>query len=262
MNRITVIAYILLLNLIRRKDLYVLIILAATMLITLTSFNIFGLGGASRYIADIGLMMTWLFSWILSITITARELPGEENRGTILNILAKPVSRFELICGKWLGAWTVTCIATAAFYMLVTVVIAAKGDALQTPTLLQCFFLHSVSNAVIISLALALSTRLNSDAASTLSFILSATSFLVVPRIPGFLASESGIRADLLLMVYNLLPHLEVFDIRMRVIHDFGPISALLLFKSAAYGAAITSLFIFLAFLSYRNKRFSRAQLD
>ena len=262
MNRIIVIAYILLLNLIRRKDLYVLMILMATMLITLTSFNIFGLGGAVRYIADIGLMMTWLFSWILAITITARELPGEENRGTILNILAKPVSRFELIAGKWFGAWAVTCLATAAFYLLVAAVIAMKGDALQIPTLLQCFFLHSVSNAVITAIAIALSTRMNSDAAVTLSFVLSGAAFLVVPRIPAFLATETGLRADLLLMLYNILPHLEVFDLRMRVVHDFGPVGAILMFKAAAYGITLTALLIFIAFLSYRNKRFSRAQLD
>jgi len=262
MNRISVIAYILILNLIRRKDLYVLLILMATMLVTLMSFNIFGLGGAVRYIADIGLMMAWLFSWILAIVITARELPGEENRGTILNILAKPVSRFELIAGKWLGAWIITCLATLAFYILVATIIAFKGDALQTHTLLQCFILHSVSNAVLTSISLALSTRMNSDAASTLSFVISGAAFLIVPRIPAFLAAESGLRADLLLLIYNILPHMEVFDLRMRVIHDFGPVGSTLLLKSSAYGATLTALFLFLAFISYRNKRFSRAQLN
>ena len=50
------------------------------------------------------------------------------------------------------------------------------------------------------------------SAAATLTGALTATSFLLVPRIPEFVAEAGGVRGGLMLFLYNLLPHFEIFD--------------------------------------------------
>lgn len=260
-TRILTLAYIVWLGMLRRKDLYVLFILLAAMLLLLVSLNIFGLGTVTGYVADIGLLMTWGFSWAMAIGASARELPQEESRRTIFPLLAKPVRRGEVIIGKWLGAWTIVCVATAAFYGLVALIVAAGGGPFAVLPLLQALLLHASLLGFITAAGVLLSTRLNFDAAATLTGLLTAAAFLVVPRIPAFLSRESGPAADALLALYFLLPHGEVFDMRRRLVHGLGPAPAGAVAGALLYGALLTAGCLFLAWLAYRRKRFLRGSL-
>lgn len=260
-TRILTLAYIVWLGMLRRKDLYVLFILLASMLLLLISLNVFGLGAVTGYVSDIGLLMTWGFSWAMAIGASARELPQEEARRTIFPLLAKPVRRAEVIVGKWLGAWTVVCAATAAFYGLVALIVAAGGGTFAPLPLAQAYVLHASLLGVITAAGVLLSTRLNFDAAATLTGILTAASFLVVPRIPAFLSRETGRTADALLALYFLLPHVELFDMRRRLVHGLGPAPAWAVAGILLYGALLTTGCLFLAWLAYRRKRFLRGSL-
>jgi hypothetical protein len=102
---------------------------------------------------------------------------------------------------------------------------------------------------------------MNKDAAATLTYALTASSFLIVPRIPAFLADATGIRATMLFILYNLLPHFEVFDMRKRIVHDYGPVSATVFFQIVLYGIALALAVLLLACLSYRSKKFSRTTI-
>jgi ABC-type transport system involved in multi-copper enzyme maturation permease subunit len=261
MTRVSIIAVTVWLQMLRRKDLYVLAILLLTLLVALVSLNIFGLGGAVRYVLDIGLLMAWVFGWVLAISISARQIPQEEERGTIFPLLAKPITRFELIVGKWLGAWTIVAAATAVFYAMVSAVSLARGAELNAVAVLQGYVLHTAALAIISALALALSTRLNPDAAVTLAYVLTGASFFVVPRIPAFIPQATGVAPTALLILYHALPHFEIFDMRQRIVYAYGPASWGLLATILIYGLLVTAFFVLVAWLGYRNKRFSRGSL-
>ena len=93
MIRILTLAWMVWLEMIRRKDIYVLLILLAAFLVTLMALNLFGLGRAVSYLKEIGMLLAWVCSWILAVSISARQLPQEERQGTIFPLLAKPVGR-------------------------------------------------------------------------------------------------------------------------------------------------------------------------
>ena len=99
MKRILTIASVVWIELLRRKDVYVLFILLLAFLMILMSLNVFGLGGLVVYVKEIGLLLTWLFSWILAVNISSRLLPQEETQRTIFPLLAKPISRAEIVVG-------------------------------------------------------------------------------------------------------------------------------------------------------------------
>jgi ABC-type transport system involved in multi-copper enzyme maturation permease subunit len=261
MTRILTITQTVWLEMMRRKDIYVLFILLGALLVILVSLNIFGLSGAVGYVKDIGLLIAWIFAWVLAVNISSRELPQEESRGTVFSLLAKPITRFELIVGKWLGAWSIVSAATLLFYATIAGVILAHGGSFSVVTLFQGVLLHCAALAVLSAIGLAFSTRMNHDAAATVAFVLTGSSFLVVPRIPEFMAHEVGLRADLLMFLYNLLPHFEVFDMRMRIVHGYDPINWSIFGAVVCYGVLLTALFVCLAWLGYRNKRFSRGSL-
>lgn len=258
MNRVLTIARIVWLEMIRRKDVYVLLILLVSMLFLLLSLNIFGLGGVVRYVTDVGLMFTWLFSIILVVNAAGRQLPQEETKRTIHALLAKPVTRAELIAGKWLGSWTVAMACTAIFYLLIVLVVRARGGSIHMVSFAQALILHFAALGVLAALAIAVSTRLTYGAAATVAFIFTAGSLAIAPRVPEFLVHEEGLAAAGLMILYYAMPHLELFDLRMRVVHDWGVIPAGTLGFVLAYGVVWVLLLLLLAWLGYRNKRFKR----
>ena len=67
----------------RRKDLYVLLILLLAFFLTLMTLNVFGLKSMVSHIKEMGLLLVWIFSWFLTIGVSVRQLPQEEKSGTI-----------------------------------------------------------------------------------------------------------------------------------------------------------------------------------
>lgn len=260
-SRIVVVAKIVWFEMLRRKDVYVLLILLGTLLTILVSLNIFGLGSAVGYVMDIGLLIVWLFGWILAINLSTRQLPQEEQRGTIFPLLAKPLSRWELILGKWLGAWGVALAATLGFYLLVGAVVYLKGGTFEAASFLQAFLLHGGLLGVLCALGLLLSTRLSQEAAATLSYVMSGAAFLIVPRIPELAAYAPGWRGTALLALFHAAPHLEVFDMRKRLVHDYGPVSPLFFGLVLLYGLVWIGILIVAARTAYQGKKFSRCDL-
>lgn len=259
--RCLTVAQIVWLRMLRRKDAYVLLILAGALLLTLALVNVMGFGGISGYVKDVGLLMAWVLGWILAINAGVRELPDEEARGTIFPLLAKPVRRGELVAGKWLGAWTSAAAALLVFYAIVLGVTALRGGEYDLVTFLQGYGLHATALGILSAIGLAFSTRANRDAAGTLAYVTSAAAFLLVPRIPELLAREEGVRGQLLAVLYYLLPHLELFDLRKRMVHDFGPMRWDFFAGICAYGAILILMLLVLAWLGYRGKRFARGGL-
>jgi len=261
MRRILTIASIVWMEMLRRKDIYVLLILLGAMLAGIVSLDIFGLGGVAGYVKDTGLLMAWLFSWIMTVGVSTRELPQEESRGTIFSLLAKPVRRMDLVAGKWLGCWTVAAAATLAFYVLTAVIILLKGGKFSFPVLVQSYFLHAAALSVVAAAGLALSTRLHHDAAAAMTYVATGAAYLILPRVSEFMAGLSGPRGIAMMVLYYMAPHLELFDMRRRFVHSYGPLHWGIFAVILAYGMLFTALLLLVAWLSYRRKRFARGAL-
>lgn len=261
MTRIFTIAQTVWLEMLRRKEFYVLLVLLGILVMSLLSLDVFGLGGVVAYIKDIGLLLIWALSWILAVNLSCRQLPREESQGTIFPLLAKPLSRSELLVGKWMGAWFAVIFAVVCFYILLAAIILLQGGGFPPVVLGQALTLHLMALAVVTALGIALSTRLNHDAAATLTYVLSGSFFLILPRIPSVAMSLDDWRTDVLLVFYYSLPHLELFDIRRRLIHNWEPLSYGTWVEVMFYGLLFTAVFLVAAWLAYRNKRFVRGNI-
>lgn len=258
MRRIATIMKIVWLELLRRKDAYVMLIMLAALLYALLSVNVFGLGTTPRYILDLGLLMAWLFALIMAVNVGCRQLPDEERKGTIYPLLAKPITRGELVLGKWMGSWSVVSCATAVFYILVALVVEIYGGSFEWRTLAQGWVVHAAGLAAVAALGTAFSTRLTYGAAASMSYVAVGSSLLLMPRIPEMLAIAGGARAVSLLALYYLLPHFELFDMRLRIVHERGTIPLGSFAAVLSYAAVLTALLLFIAWLGYRRKRFER----
>ncbi len=262
MTRIITIAHVVWLEVLRRKDVYIVFALMLALLVLLMSFDIFGVGGLTGYVKEAGLLMVWIFALILSVTISSRLLPEEETRGTVFALLSRPVRRSDVIIGKWMGSWAVVSSAALAFYAAITLIVLSRGSGFCWITLAQGIVLHLCLLGMIGAMGVALSTRMNRDAAATLTYVLSLSAFLVLPRSPSLAVSAGGFQRTGLLILYYALPHFELFDIRVRLVHDWDPVPILTFAQIVVYGIIITAVFLLLGWMGYRRKRFLRGVIQ
>jgi len=261
MRNTLVIAQAVWIETLRRKDLYVLAALLAALLLVFVSLDIFGVRSMVSYIKEIGLLMTWVFAWILVIGVSVRQLPQEEKSGTIFPLLAKPVTRAELITGKWLGALGVAAASTLVLYILLAGIVAARGGMCNVALMLEAWALHACFMAVVAAMGLLFSTRMNSDAAAALTGILSFAAFALLPRVPELAGGAGSLQKTALMFVYYALPHLELFDLRQRLAHDWEAMPLEPFLMIGAYGILVSTALLALGWLAYRRKMFNRDQM-
>lgn len=258
MINILTIAQTVWLEMVRRKDIYIILILQGFFTLLLTTVDAFGSDVPSSYIMDIGLMLAFLLSMVLAIIMGSRQFPNEERTGTIFTILTKPISRFEFLFGKWLGLWSSITAANALFYGIVTTVTLTKGYAFEPSVLLQVFALHCALLAVIVSISLFFSLFLTQAAAGTSAGIYVIICYLFLPRIPNLMVYEEGWREKALWLIYMVSPHFELFDMRTRVLHGWGALDAMVFLGTLAYGLLLTAAFLTLSWAVFRKKHFKR----
>jgi ABC-type transport system involved in multi-copper enzyme maturation permease subunit len=258
MIRILVIAQAVWRETLRRKDLYVLIILLLAFFLGLIALNIFGLRNLVGYVKETGLLLVWIFSFFLTIGVSVRQLPQEEKSGTIFPLLAKPVRRTEVLLGKWLGAWTVAGAATTFFYIILAGIVHARGGHFYPLLAMEAWILHFCFIGILSALGILCSTRLNSDAAATLTAVLSVSAFLLLPQIPHLTAEVGGWKKEGLYIIYYALPHLELFDLRQRLVHEWGAVNLEPFLMIILYGLVVTVIILLASWLLFRNKKFNR----
>src|ERR1041385_1479819 len=154
MNRVLAISSVVIKELCRRKDFYVLFVLTALITIVVGLVNFFNEPAIVRYLKDICLLLIWISSLVIAITTTARQLPAERENRTIFPLLAKPVTRGELIAGKFLGCWLACRFTLLVFYLFFEFVSGLREHSWHLDALLKALWLHWAMLGVVVAMTL------------------------------------------------------------------------------------------------------------
>ena len=100
MNKIFAIAAVVIKELYRRKDFYVLFILTALITAAMWIMNFFHDDQVIRFIKEICLALIWISALVIAITTAARQIPAERESRTIFPLLAKPIARWQVMLGQ------------------------------------------------------------------------------------------------------------------------------------------------------------------
>src|SRR6266513_2632491 len=126
MNTIFALSSIVIKELYRRKDFYVLFVLTAVITLLLGSVQFFNDHNIVRYLKEICLLLIWISTLVVAIVTTARQIPAERELRTIFPLLAKPVSRAQVIVGKFAGCWFACGLALLTFYLFFGVLTGSR----------------------------------------------------------------------------------------------------------------------------------------
>jgi Cu-processing system permease protein len=246
MNKIFALAGVVIKELYRRKDFYVLFVLTALLTLGAGAANFFHDDQIIRYVKDICLLLIWVSSIVIAIVTTARQIPAEREARTIFPLLAKPVSRGQVIVGKFLGCWLASGIALVVFYFFFAVIAGSRehhwplGIYFQA-LWMQWFLLGSIFFAA-------------PSSTNTICFVVVLGLLGLGGHLGKIALQQAQPVQNILTFLYFFIPHLEWYDLRDFVVYDQPLIAWSAIGLATVYAAVWTAIFLFLAWLGFRRK--------
>ena len=254
-NNVTAIAGVVIKELRRRKDFYVLFVLTALITLVMGSVSIFNESNVVRYLKEICLFLIWASSLVIAITTTARQIPMERENRTLFPLLAKPVTRHQLIVGKFLGCWLASGLALLCFYFSFGVMVAAKEHNWPVLNYFQAMTLHWFALGIVCAMTMLGSIVFAAPSSNNTILLVVCTGILLIGRHLHKVALKLTEPVQtIVIAIYYAIPHLELFDVRDLIIHNWGLIPWPVWAAALGYAAVYAALFLGLACLVFRRK--------
>ena len=256
MRTIFALAGVVIKELYRRKDFYVLFILTIVICLVMASVNIYNDTEIIRYIKALCLLLIWISSLVIAITTTARQIPAEREQRTLLPLLAKPLTRTQLIFGKFLGCWLACGLVLVCFYAFFGVLAASREHAWPLLNYFQAAFLHWMVLGVVIAMTLLGSLVFAAPSSnSTICFVLVAMILCVGRYLDEVALKMHEPLRSLVYVLYFAIPHLEwAFGMRDLIVHDWPLIGWNFVGLATLYLLAYVAIFLVAACLVFRRK--------
>jgi ABC-type transport system involved in multi-copper enzyme maturation permease subunit len=255
MKNIFAVAGIVIKELYRRKDFYVLFIVTILICLVMASVNIFNDAKIVRYLKEICLLLIWICSLVIAVTTTARQIPAERENRTLLPLLAKPLTRPQLLFGKFLGCWLACGLALLCFYVFFGALAATREHQWPLLDYFQAATLHWFMLGIVVAMVLLGSLVFAAPSSNnTICFVI-IVGILFVGRHLDQVALT--LREPLRTVVYSIyfaIPHLELFDVRDLVIHNWPLIPWLYFSLALLYALGYMAIFLAGACLVFRRK--------
>lgn len=255
MNTIGALAGVVIKELYRRKDFYVLFVLTALITITTSMVHFFNNPRIADYLKDLCVTLITGSVLIIAIVTAARQIPAERENRTIFPLLAKPVTRWQVILGKFFGCWLAAGIALLVFYVFFAIALGSYEHQWPALNYLQSFWLQWDQLAVVIALALLGSIVFAAPSSTTtICFILVAGILLLGQHLNTVALHHAEPLRSVIYTTYYLIPHLEWYDVRDRLTYNWPLARWSDCFLATLYAAAYAALFLLLTWLGFRRK--------
>ena len=255
MRTILALAGIVIKELYRRKDFYVLFVLTAVITVVMGSVNFFHDDKIARYLKEICLLLIWISALVIAIGTTARQIPAERENRTIFPLLAKPVTRSQVVLGKFAGCWLACGMALVVFYVFFAVISGSRESHWPLLQWFQALWLHWVMLAVVIALVLLGSVVFAAPSSNGTICLIAVAGILLLGRYLNQVAlREPQPLNTIVYTIYFLIPHLEWYDVRDLVVYDRELIAWVSCGLATLYAAVYAGLLLFTTWLVFRRK--------
>jgi Cu-processing system permease protein len=220
-----------------------------------------------KIIKDLGLAATAVFGLFIAIFIGIGLVAKEVERRSIYALLAKPISRPQLVLGKYAGLVLTLAVnvgvMTVALYAVLAYMTWATPEQIRSawdapgvdPALLSALFLIFVELTLITAIALFFSTFSTPILSAALTFGLYLVGHFNADLRNFEQVVQSKPVASLARALYHVLPDLSAFDVKTQVVHGL-PVPAGYLALTAGYGVLYIAVLLVLATLIFSRKDF------
>lgn len=252
---------------VRDKVLYNLVLFAILLMAASYLIGQLTAGQDVKIIKDLGLSATAVFGLFIAVFIGIGLVSKEVERRSIYSLLAKPITRAQLVLGKYCGltltlAVNIAVMALALYAVLGYMVWGLPPEARSVwdapaldPALLKAVALIFVELMIVTALALFFSTFSSPMLSAALTFGL-----YVVGHFSGDLRNfqqvvDSPAAARFARGLYWVLPNLAQFDVKNQVVHGLR-VPPGYMAMTCAYAAAYIAMLLAISVLVFSRRDF------
>lgn len=201
----------------RKKTLYILLVVALVAIGTSRFFSFLAAQDELKMIKDVSFATIEFFGAILAIFTAMGGVSGEIEKKTIYTLLAKPITRKNFIIGKFLGQ-SMVILLNAILISLFFIGLLISKKAVPDMEIYKSLLLIYVELLMIGAISLAVATFATDAFNIILSFFLFITGNLSIYFKQVIERTENIIFKGLGYMLYNIIPNYENFNIRDQVV--------------------------------------------
>lgn len=239
---------------IKDRILYSLLFFALLMIAGSVLLSTLTLGEQAKIIKDVGLAAISIFGLLIAIFVGIQLVYKEIDKKTIYTIIAKPITRYQFLLGKYFGLILTLVVEVAVMtvgYMLIIWIYAGYFDFVLLKAILLIFFQLMVITAVAIMFS-----TFSTPALSGL-FTLGV---YVIGHLSGDLkvfggGSEIAVVRHVSNFLYYLLPNLSNFNIKGEVVYNI-PVSWKFILFSITYGILYIFILLLISTVIFNRRDF------
>ena len=254
MRRIWTIATATFREAVRDKVLNSILFFAVILLFVSLAMKDVSIGDADKVVRGVALGGVSALAGVIAIFLGVGLVYKEIERKTIYTLASKPLPRWQLLLGKYLGLWLTLAAEVALLTVLYTLVVGMRQGLPGLPVYVSMGMLM-----MELTLVCAWATLF-----STYSAPFTAAAFSVSVYLIGHFADDLrrfGEHADpgpsktMLLVLYRVVPNLEAFNLRTEAVHGVAvPWSEL--GWTCAYGLGYTAAVLGVAMIVFERRDF------
>lgn len=238
----------------RRREIYVIVVLTLGLLAGISALRFFDMPGLHKFQFEVSLKVMSVATALTVIVLGARQLPREFENRTIYTLIAKPIARWQFLLGKYLGVVAAGGFCLALFMAVFLIGSAVSGNLPAPAVFLQYVLLQLQLVAIMAALAFLLSLLVDLDAAITicaLIYLLGQVLTNSMVLIYDFMAPAG----QFLLRVLNyIVPQPAILDLSGKVVHDWPPVSLTILGLTFAYTLMFVVPYLGASMLLFRRR--------
>lgn len=233
----------------RRRVVIVVLVFSFLLVLAIPSLPDYGLGVEGSVFREVSLSLSFVMALVVTLALAANRVPGEVERRTVYNIIAKRTSRWEYLVGTWAGIFLVVGGVIAVFTLVQQgVALFQYQDAMWR--LWEGALSVCLEMGVVAAIAVAISARFGP--VPVVALTLTA---LFVGHSAGMWVGGSStlVGGEGALALAPFVPTLDAFNIVNPVAHGYG-VPPIYLASMLAVFAGYTLLFLGLGSLVFSRK--------
>lgn len=255
MNTILALSSVVIKELYRRKDFYVLFVLTALITLVMGSVRFFNDDKIVRYLKEICLLLIWISALVVAIGTAARQIPAEREHRTIFPLLAKPVTRAQVILGKFVGCWFACGLALLVFYLFFGIIAGSREHDWPLVGYLQAFWLQWAMLGIVTAFVIFGSVVFAAPSSNgTISFVLMTGILLLGSHLNQVALQQSEPLRTVVYSIYFLIPHLEWYDLREHIAFNQPALPWSVCGLDTVYAALYIATLLFATWIIFRRK--------
>lgn len=253
MRTIIILAKLSILENTRKHVFHVLCLIILAVIASSTLLSIFTQGVQIKILKDLCMTSILFGGGILSIALGCSGVPQDLESKNLYPILARPLTRAQYLMGKYVGSLATIITAILVMSAVFGILIVSFEHSFD-PNLILAVAFTALQSAIILAIALTISTVASSPIAGILTFMAYVFGTIKIGYIGHVVESASNIIVKTgFNVIYHILPNLECFNMNNSLVHH-NPVPTAYMIQVAIYGVLYCSVVLLIGTAIFSRK--------